>query len=245
MTNEEKKAFQYYKECNEKDLENYEYLHEVSQKQTKYLEILLNLIEKQSKEIEELKTEKAKRSWVHIKENGEVEPLFYVSEDKIKRDYISKKKLYEHIEMLEKENCHETCGIKKLIDCGRQCSIGCTIKNIKKNIGGIKMDGQYVFEEIKQRYEKSNKYMLSLTYEDIGILIHIIEVLDKQLKKYEDGYNLLCYSLDNYISKDKIKAKIEEIEKRRLQDGECELALHEFQREAKLEVLQSLLKEEE
>ena len=84
MTDEENKAFQYYKECNEKDLENYEYLHEVSQKQTKYLEILLNLIEKQSKEIEELKTEKAKRSWVHIKENGEVVPLFYVSEDKIK-----------------------------------------------------------------------------------------------------------------------------------------------------------------
>lgn len=49
----------------------------------------------------------------------------------------------------------------------------------------------------------------------------------------------------HYIHKDRIKAKIEEIEKRRLQDGECELALHEFQREAKLEVLQSLLKEEE
>lgn len=44
------------------------------------------------------------------------------------------------------------------------------------------MDGQYVFEEIKQRYEKSNKYMLCVTYEDIGILIHIIEALDKQLK---------------------------------------------------------------
>lgn len=50
----------------------------------------------------------------------------------IKKDYISKKKLYKHIEMLEKENCHENCGVKKLIDCGRQCSIGCTIKNIKK-----------------------------------------------------------------------------------------------------------------
>lgn len=55
----------------------------------------------------------------------------------IKKDYISKKKLYKHIEMLEKENCHENCGIEKLIDCGRQCSIGCTIK-ILKNIGGIK-----------------------------------------------------------------------------------------------------------
>ena len=50
----------------------------------------------------------------------------------IKKDYISKKKLYKHIEMLEKENCHENCGLEKLIDCSRQCSIGCTIKNIKK-----------------------------------------------------------------------------------------------------------------
>ena len=47
-------------------------------------------------------------------------------------DYELKKKLYKHIEMLEKENCHENCGLEKLIDCGRQCSIGCTIKNIKK-----------------------------------------------------------------------------------------------------------------
>lgn len=44
------------------------------------------------------------------------------------------------------------------------------------------MDGQYVFEEIKQRYEKSNKYMLCVTYEDIGILIHMIDILDKQYK---------------------------------------------------------------
>lgn len=50
----------------------------------------------------------------------------------IKKDYISKRKLYKHIEMLEKENCHENCGLEKLIDCSRQCSIGCTIKNIKK-----------------------------------------------------------------------------------------------------------------
>ena len=53
-------------------------------------------------------------------------------EEIIKRDYISKKKLYKHIEMLEKENCYETCTVKKLINCESQCSIGCTIKNIKK-----------------------------------------------------------------------------------------------------------------
>lgn len=59
LSDEEKQAIQYYKECNEKDLENYEYLGDVSKKQAKYLELLLNLIKKQSKEIEELK-DKAK-----------------------------------------------------------------------------------------------------------------------------------------------------------------------------------------
>ena len=48
------------------------------------LRIISTIIEKQQKEIEELKEEQAKRHWIHIKENGEVEPLFYVSKDKIK-----------------------------------------------------------------------------------------------------------------------------------------------------------------
>lgn len=52
------------------------------------------------------------------------------------------------------------------------------------------MDGQYVFEEIKQRYEKSNKYMLYVTYEDIGILIHMIDILDKQLKYRKEENNI-------------------------------------------------------
>lgn len=52
------------------------------------------------------------------------------------------------------------------------------------------MDGQYVFEEIKQRYEKSNKYMLCVTYEDIGILIHMIDILDKQLKYRKEESNI-------------------------------------------------------
>lgn len=52
------------------------------------------------------------------------------------------------------------------------------------------MDGQYVFEEIKQRYEKSNKYMLYVTYEDIGILIYMIDILDKQLKYRKEESNI-------------------------------------------------------
>lgn len=56
----------------------------------------------------------------------------------------------------------------------------------------------------------------------------------------------LFENCSNYvISKDKIKAKIEEIQNRRIKDEECELALHGFQREAKIDVLQELLEEEE
>lgn len=50
-----------------------------------------------------------------------------------------------------------------------------------------------IFEEIKKKYKNSNKYVLNLTYEDIGILIHLVNE-----EKETD-----------YISKDKIKAKIE------------------------------------
>lgn len=52
------------------------------------------------------------------------------------------------------------------------------------------MSGQKIYEEIKQRYKKSNKYMLCVTYEDIGILINIIEVLDKQLKFRKEESNI-------------------------------------------------------
>lgn len=81
----------------------------------KYIDIMINIIEKQSKEIEELKKyekyyeemeevnkkfiaveqnkyidklekEISKRQWVHIKENGEIEPLFYISKNKIREN---------------------------------------------------------------------------------------------------------------------------------------------------------------
>lgn len=52
------------------------------------------------------------------------------------------------------------------------------------------MVDKYVFEKIKQRYEKSNKYILYVTYENIGILIHIINILDKQLKYRKEESNI-------------------------------------------------------
>ena len=56
------------------------------------IKFLVNSIEKLQKENEELKQEMEKRKWVHIKENGEVEPLFYISKDKI-REKIEEEKL--------------------------------------------------------------------------------------------------------------------------------------------------------
>ena len=44
--------------------------------------------------------------------------------------------------------------------------------------------GNEIFEEIKRKYKKSNKYMLCVSYEDIGILIQIIETMNK--RKLED-----------------------------------------------------------
>lgn len=50
-------------------------------------------------------------------------------------------------------------------------------------------------------------------------------------------------TLKNYISEDKIREKIKEIESRRIEEGKCELAIYGFQRDAKIEVLQELLEE--
>lgn len=49
--------------------------------------------------------------------------------------------------------------------------------------------GNEIFEEIKRKYKKSSKYMLYLSYEDVGNLIQLVEMLDKQkdvTKRYEN-----------------------------------------------------------
>ena len=50
-------------------------------------------------------------------------------------------------------------------------------------------------------------------------------------------------TLKNYISEDKIREKIKEIESRRIEEEKCELAIYGFQRDAKIEVLQELFEE--
>ena len=74
--------------------------------------------------------------------------------------------------------------------------------------------GNEIFEEIKRKYKKSNKYMLYVSYEDIGTLLNLIEKQSKEieeLKKYEKYYEEMEEVNKKFIAVDKIKAKIEEV----------------------------------
>lgn len=95
--------------------------------------------------------------------------------------------------------------------------------------------GNEIFEEIKKRYKKSNKYMLCVSYEDIGILIQIIETIKR-----------------DYISKKKLNKKIEDFKIIRdtIIQNEKELNRPMMTYDLKrndycIKMLQSLLKEEE
>jgi transcription termination factor NusB len=78
MNEEEVKAYEFYRECNENDLSNFEYFSEPSKKQIEYMETLLNLIEKQQNRIDNLEkalveeaiksTEKINKAIKRIKE---------------------------------------------------------------------------------------------------------------------------------------------------------------------------------
>lgn len=72
----------------------------------------------------------------------------------------------------------------------------------------------------------------------------LTEMLEHKITYCNELEQDLFENSNNYvINKDKIRQKIEEIENIRNEET-CELALHGFQREAKIEVLQELLEEE-
>ena len=74
--------------------------------------------------------------------------------------------------------------------------------------------GNEIFEEIKRKYKKSNKYILYVSYEDVGTLLNLIEKQSKEieeLKKYEKYYEEMEEVNKKFIAVDKIKAKIEEV----------------------------------
>ena len=125
--------------------------------------------------------------------------------------------------------------------------------------------GNEIFEEIKRKYKKSNKYMLCVSYEDIGILIQIIETMNKRKLEdmtfeYFNDYELKTivsqYLEDflkeiikkEYISKDKIKAKIEEYDDKEmtvnLVNRSAGKTFQQAVRDEVRKVLQSLLENE-
>lgn len=78
--------------------------------------------------------------------------------------------------------------------------------------------GNEIFEEIKRKYKKSNKYMLYVSYEDIGTLLNLIEKQSKEIEELKNQEatqrkinELLVQRYSNSISLQKIKAKIEEV----------------------------------
>ena len=89
--------------------------------------------------------------------------------------------------------------------------------------------GNEIFEEIKRKYKKSSKYMLYLSYEDVGNLIQLVEMLDKQkdvTKKYENmieafecDFNL-PFNYDDFTMFDDLKRLIRNKNKRLVKDIE-------------------------
>lgn len=78
--------------------------------------------------------------------------------------------------------------------------------------------GNEIFEEIKRKYKKSNKYMLYVSYEDIGTLLNLIEKQSKEIEELKKPkYIINCETheitklTNDFVSKEKIKAKIEEV----------------------------------
>ena len=87
MTDEEKKAYEFYRECNKNDLSAFEYFSEPSKEQIKYLETILNLIERLQKKNERL-----------IERNIKYDETL----EKLQKETIWKFKIQNKIEELEK-----------------------------------------------------------------------------------------------------------------------------------------------
>lgn len=113
-----------------------------------------------------------------------------------------------------------------------------------------------IFEEIKRKYKKSNKYMLCISYEEIGIALNLIEKQSKEIEElkahqiiFTNDYKPIGSKGRKFISEDKIKAKIEEYDDKGMTVNLANRSAGKtFQQAVHYEVkkvLQSLLNEEE
>ena len=89
--------------------------------------------------------------------------------------------------------------------------------------------GNEIFEEIKRKYKKSSKYNSYISYEDVGNLIQLVEMLDKQkdvTKRYENmieafecDFNL-PFNYNDFTMFDDLKRLIQNKNKRLVKDIE-------------------------
>ena len=92
--------------------------------------------------------------------------------------------------------------------------------------------GNEIIEEIKRKYKKSNKYKLYLSYEEVGNLIQLVEMLDKQIKQkdvtkryenmieaFECDFNL-PFNYNDFTMFDDLKRLIQNKNKRLVKDIE-------------------------
>ena len=107
------------------------------------------------------------------------------------------------------------------------------------------MNNIEILEEFINQYNTDEDLFCFVNYSTIQAIENLIKE-NKELKKkaykkeyYEEVADVLH---KDSIPKSKVKEKIEEIKAR--MNNDC-IALHEFQREAKIEVLEELLKEGE
>ena len=68
------------------------------------------------------------------------------------------------------------------------------------------------YKLLEANIDKANRIIAENKFDEglYGLLMQEKEK-NKELKKYEEAYKLLSYALNNYISKDKIKAEMEDI----------------------------------
>ena len=96
-------------------------------------------------------------------------------------------------------------------------------------------------KELKEKFKVSNKYMLTLSYEDIKELFAIIEELKKPKYVIDFKTNEITKLTNDFVSKDKIKAKIEI---RKEEKKNCKDSIEEKYLLREIYVLQSLLEKE-
>lgn len=97
----------------------------------------------------------------------------------------------------------------------------------------------------KYKNQIKDRELFEFSFVDMQRAINTILNLYKQEKEKNKELEEKNFYLPGWVSKNKIREKIEEINNRRIKEGECELALHGFQREAKIDILKELLKEGE